>query len=117
MLTDYHRERGTTIITGRSVSDLRIEGSEVTGVNLDDGSVVECRTRCALPGPQAQLPIVALTANASRDDRGRCLAAGMDDHVAKPFEADQVVDVILRSMKRGARNPAHETGIRREPHE
>ncbi|MEP9394683.1 FAD-dependent oxidoreductase [Gordonia sp. VNQ95] len=44
MLTDYHRERGTTIITGRSVSDLRIEGSEVTGVNLDDGSVVECRT-------------------------------------------------------------------------
>jgi 3-phenylpropionate/trans-cinnamate dioxygenase ferredoxin reductase component len=44
MLAAHHSERGTTILTGRSVSALRTDSVEVTGVHLDDGTVVDCGT-------------------------------------------------------------------------
>jgi len=41
-----------------------------------------------------QLPIIAMTANAMASDREACLAAGMNDHVGKPFELDHLVAVL-----------------------
>lgn len=43
-----------------------------------------------------RIPIVALTANAVSGDRERCLAAGMDDYLAKPFNQQQLAGVIAR---------------------
>ena len=47
-------------------------------------------------------PIVAITANAMASDRAAALAGGMVDHVGKPFELEQLVDVILRHARGGA---------------
>ncbi|MCH7944892.1 MAG: PAS domain S-box protein, partial [Armatimonadetes bacterium] len=41
-----------------------------------------------------RIPIVALTANALKRDREKCLEAGMDDHIAKPFDPAQLIEAI-----------------------
>ena len=41
-------------------------------------------------------PIIALTANAMKGDRERCLAVGMDDYLAKPFRTEQLEAVLSR---------------------
>jgi signal transduction histidine kinase/CheY-like chemotaxis protein len=44
----------------------------------------------------ARVPIVALTANAFGADRDACLAAGMDDFIAKPFKTPELVATLER---------------------
>ena len=49
------------------------------------------------PAAQARLPrMVALTANAFAEDRERCLAAGLDDYLAKPFQRSELTALLTR---------------------
>jgi len=50
-----------------------------------------CRRIRALPDPAKRaVPILALTASALQADVDRCMAAGMDDHLAKPYQAREL---------------------------
>jgi CheY-like chemotaxis protein len=51
--------------------------------------------------PGAHAPIIAMTANAMNSDRDACLAAGMDDYLAKPFSGAQLREVLGRWVRRG----------------
>ena len=59
-----------------------------------------CATREIRRQPQwRDLPIVAMTANAMQGDREKCLAAGMQDHVAKPIEPDDLWRALLHWVR------------------
>jgi signal transduction histidine kinase/ActR/RegA family two-component response regulator len=46
----------------------------------------------------APIPVVALTANALNSDRERCMAAGMNEHLAKPFRQEELRATLQRHL-------------------
>ena len=59
-----------------------------------DGLEASRRITGKLP-PGRRPRIVAMTANAMQGDREMCLAAGMDDYIAKPIRVDQLVEALM----------------------
>lgn len=54
----------------------------------------------ALERPDAKtIPIIAMTANAFAEDAERCLAAGMNAHMAKPLEIEKIKKIICEQIK------------------
>jgi CheY-like chemotaxis protein/HPt (histidine-containing phosphotransfer) domain-containing protein len=50
----------------------------------------------SLPPPACKIPIVAMTANAMREDKEACIAAGMVEFISKPINPDTFLSVISR---------------------
>ena len=71
----------------------------VMDVQMPDMDGLEA-TRCIREnGNYNDLPILAMTANVSAADRAECLSAGMNDHIGKPIDMDELVPRILSLCK------------------
>ena len=51
-------------------------------------------TRCIRQNGFANIPIVAMTANAMKGDKELCLEAGMNDYISKPIKRDVVFQIL-----------------------
>jgi len=78
------------VLEGKTTFDLVI-----MDVQMPDIDGMEATRRIRKHKNLNQLPILAMTANASADDRAACLAAGMNDHVGKPIDIEELVTSIL----------------------
>ncbi|WP_027855982.1 PAS domain-containing protein [Marinobacterium jannaschii] len=72
-----------------------MDGYEATGRIRSEGS----------PVLNPAVPVIALTANAMRGDRERCLDAGMDDYISKPVDPEKLQRVLLRWISKHALPP------------
>jgi len=68
-------------------------------------ATTEIRRREATTG--GHIPIIALTARAMKQDRERCLEAGMDDYLTKPIQPGALREVLIRW---GTQKPGREAG-------
>lgn len=63
-----------------------------------DGYAATRRIRSSDHAQAAQIPIIALTANAFAEDIAKSLAAGMNDHVAKPIDCARLLEVLCKCI-------------------
>ncbi|MGR3293325.1 MAG: response regulator, partial [Candidatus Scalindua sp.] len=70
-----------------------IDGYEATRTIRDVNSTVR----------NHKIPIVAMTANAMKGDREKCLDAGMDDYITKPINVQELAETIERNMCAGGK--------------
>ncbi len=84
--------------------DLVLMDVQMPGI---DGLEATRRIR-ALPGACAAVPIVALTASATMEDREACLASGMSDYISTPLLPDALQKLLERWMPRQEKRAADE---------
>ena len=71
-----------------------MDGYEATRNIRDEGSHVK----------DHNIPIIAMTANAMKGDREKCLEVGMDDYVTKPINPTELADAINRNLSNGKKH-------------
>ncbi|MBF0226669.1 MAG: response regulator [Desulfobacterales bacterium] len=60
---------------------------------------------------KSKIPIIAMTAHAMTGEREKCIAAGMDDYVAKPINPDALFEALIKWIKPGGRDISESNSI------
>lgn len=97
------QEAVRVITSGAAVSDLVLMDCQMPVMDGFEATV--SIRRWEKEEGRSRLPIIALTASAFQVDRDRCLAAGMDDFLAKPINGDELAATLVKWMRGHATRP------------
>lgn len=61
-------------------------------------------------------PIIALTANAFKSEKDKCISIGMDDYITKPFAEESLIKIIDKHIKQ-QRNPSDAVSVKQTPYD
>jgi len=97
----------TRALNGReAIEALRKENYDIVFMDCQMPEMDGFEATKVIRGEEAEtgrhVPIVALTADAMSGDREKCLAAGMDDYVNKPFKPEQITDILGKWNRKDA---------------
>jgi CheY-like chemotaxis protein len=102
-LLEKHGHQVTIANNGRQAIDLDLKQFDLVLMDVQmpemDGFEATRLIREREGETGGHVPIVALTAHAMLGDRERCLAAGMDEYLAKPVRAEQLFDMIALVLR------------------
>jgi len=106
--------------TGLEALDQRPYDVVLMDVHIPDLDGLEATRRLCAERPTSRPRIIAMTANAMQGDREQCLAAGMDDYIAKPIKPEELRATISRwgaTIRNGSpeANPAGTRALKRAP--
>ncbi len=115
-LLEKRGHRATEAVNGREVLDVLAKSSPgsidllLMDIQMPEmgGFEATARIREKERADGSHLPIIALTAHATKDDRDRCLAAGMDSYLPKPVTAETLFEKV--EMGASSRKDAVDTG-------
>ncbi len=103
-------QAGAEVVTAGSVADalVALKGAKPDvllsdiGMPDEDGFTLISRLRSLSPEDGGRIPVIALTAYATEDDRQRSLAAGFENHVSKPVNSDELISAVAESAAKVA---------------
>lgn len=110
---EFNQELALEVLTSNGISvELAVNGQEALAMlerEEFDGVLMDClmpvmdgytaSRRIREQASYNNLPIIALTANAMAGDRERALAAGMNDHIAKPVNVNEMFRTLAKWVK------------------
>ena len=100
-LTLEHAENGQICVDMFSRSEIGFYDAILMDIRMPVMSGYDATKAIrALERRDADLPIIAMTADAFSEDRERCLASGMNAHIAKPIDIKEVVRLLEKHIKK-----------------
>jgi signal transduction histidine kinase/ligand-binding sensor domain-containing protein/CheY-like chemotaxis protein/HPt (histidine-containing phosphotransfer) domain-containing protein len=110
--TAHHGQQALDILQTRSFDAILMDCEMPVMDGLSATAAVRSREPAGI-----RVPIVALTADVTSAGRAKCLGAGMDDHLAKPFRREALHALLSRWLARKPQQQSAQTAVQPPPGE